>query len=109
MVIRLKGSNSGEQSLNRKESKALKAWLRVQGMVSGTIFPSRKRGPISRKTMNDMAKVYGERAGWPVKMRHCHTFNMPAAHSNSIALLWPADRDSGSSTLLSRLQITRSS
>jgi integrase len=74
MVTRLKGSNSGEHSLNRKESKDLKAWLKVRGMQPGAIFPSRKRGPISRKTLDELVKVYGERAGWPVKMRHCHIF-----------------------------------
>src|ERR1035438_3611795 len=74
MVTRLKGSNSGEHSLNRKESKALKAWLKVRGMLPGAIFPSRKGGPINRKTLDDLIKAYGERAGWPVKMRHCHIF-----------------------------------
>jgi site-specific recombinase XerD len=74
MMTRLKGSNSGEHSLNRKESKALKAWLKVRGMLPGAIFPSRKGGPISRKTLDDLIKGYGERAGWPVKMRHCHIF-----------------------------------
>ena len=51
MVTRLKGSNSGEHSLNRKESKDLKAWLKVRGMLPGAIFPSRKGGPISRKAL----------------------------------------------------------
>ena len=74
MVTRLKGSNSGEHSLNRKESKALKAWLKVRGMLPGAIFPSRKGGPINRKTLDDLIKGYGARAGWPEKMRHCHIF-----------------------------------
>ena len=74
MVTRLKGSNSGEHSLNRKDSKALKAWLKVRGMLPGAIFTSRKGGPINRKTLDDLIKIYGERAGWPEKMRHCHIF-----------------------------------
>jgi site-specific recombinase XerD len=74
MVTRLKGSNSGEHSLNRKENKDLKAWLKVRGMLPGVIFPSRKGGPISRKALDDLMKRYGAAAGWPAKMRHCHIF-----------------------------------
>jgi type 1 fimbriae regulatory protein FimB len=74
MVTRLKGSNSGEHPLNRKESKALKAWLKIRGTLPGVLFTSRKRGPISRQTLDELAKLYGAAAGWPAKMRHCHTF-----------------------------------
>ena len=74
MVTRLKGSNSGEHSLNRKESKALKAWLKVRGTLPGVLFASRKRTPISRKTLDELVKRYAAVAGWPVKMRHCHIF-----------------------------------
>jgi integrase len=74
MVTRLKGSNSGEHALNRKEAKTLKAWLKVRGTLPGVLFASRKGGPIHRRTLDDLVKRYGAAAGWPVKMRHCHIF-----------------------------------
>jgi hypothetical protein len=43
MMTRLKGANSGEHSLNRKESKALKAWLKVRGMLPDAIFSFSQR------------------------------------------------------------------
>ena len=74
MVNRLKGSNSGEHHLNREESRALKAWLKVRGSAPGAIFASKKGGPIGRKMLDVLVKAYGKRAGWPPKLRHCHTF-----------------------------------
>src|ERR1039457_3337804 len=74
MVNRLKGSNSGEHHLNREEARALKAWLKVRGTAPGAIFSSKKGGPISRKMLDVLVKAYGVRAGWPSKLRHCHTF-----------------------------------
>jgi site-specific recombinase XerD len=72
MITRLKGSNSGIHGLNRKESETLTAWLMLRGSQPGTLFPSRNHAPISRKTLHGLMRVYGERAGWPEKMRHCH-------------------------------------
>lgn len=74
MVTRLKGSNSGEHHLNREESRALKAWLKIRGSAPGVIFPSKKGGAISRQMLDVLAKEYGARAGWPEKIRHCHAF-----------------------------------
>jgi len=74
MVTRLKGSNSGEHHLNREESRALKAWLKVRGSAPGVIFASKMGGPISRQMLDVLVKEYGAKAGWPLKMRHCHTF-----------------------------------
>ena len=74
MITRLKGSNSGEHALNRKESKALKAYLKVRGTLPGVLFASRNHAPIHRRTLDDLVKRYGAAAGWPVKMRHCHIF-----------------------------------
>jgi hypothetical protein len=31
-------------------------WLKVRGTQPGTIFPSRKRGPISRKTLDELRR-----------------------------------------------------
>ena len=74
MVDRLKGSNSGEHHLNREELRALKAWLKIRGSAPGAIFPSKKRRPIGRKMLDVLVKDYGARAGWPLKLRHCHSF-----------------------------------
>jgi integrase len=74
MVNRLKGSNSGEHHLNREESRALKAWLKVRGTAPGAIFVSKKHAPIHRRTLDDLIKKYAGKAGWPAKLRHCHAF-----------------------------------
>lgn len=74
MVTRLKGSNSGEHHLNREESRALKAWLKIRGSAPGVIFPSKMGGPISRQMLDVLVKEYGAKAGWPAKLRHCHAF-----------------------------------
>jgi type 1 fimbriae regulatory protein FimB/type 1 fimbriae regulatory protein FimE len=74
MVTRLKGSNSGEHHLCREEARALKAWLKERGNAPGVIFGSKKGGPISRKRLDVLVKEYAARAGWPGKLRHCHTF-----------------------------------
>ena len=74
MVNRLKGSNSGEHHLNREESRALKAWLKIRGSAPGAIFASKKGGPISRQMLDVLVKQYGAAARWPAKLRHCHTF-----------------------------------
>jgi Phage integrase family len=74
MITRLKGSNSGEHHLNRELARALKAWLKERSMAPGVIFGSKKGGPISRKRLDALVKRYAARAGWPVKLRHCHTF-----------------------------------
>jgi site-specific recombinase XerD len=74
MITRLKGSNSGEHPMNRKTIKALKQWLKVRGTLPGVLFASRKHGPISRQSLDELVKRYGTLAGWPTKMSHCHTF-----------------------------------
>lgn len=74
MVTRLKGSNSGEHHLNREESRALKAWLKIRGSAPGVIFPSKMGGPISRQMLDVLVKEYGAKADWPAKLRHCHAF-----------------------------------
>jgi integrase len=74
MITRLKGSNSGEHHLNRESARALKAWLKERGTAPGVIFGSKKGGPISRKRLDALVKQYAARAGWPARLRHCHTF-----------------------------------
>ena len=46
MVTRLKGSNSGEHHLNREESRALKAWLKIPR------FSARRNIPIEREAQS---------------------------------------------------------
>jgi site-specific recombinase XerD len=74
MITRLKGSNSGEHHLCRAEAKALKAWLKERGTAPGVIFRSKKGGPISRQRLDALVKQYAVFAGWPEKLRRCHTF-----------------------------------
>ena len=73
-VSRLKGSNSGDHHLAREESRTLRAWLKERGTAPGVIFRSRKGGPISRQMLDVLAKKYGDKAGLPEKLRHCHMF-----------------------------------
>lgn len=73
-VTRLKGSNSGAHRLNREESRALKAWLKVRGSVPGPIFPSRERSPISRKMLWVLVGKYVKLAGLPSELGHPHAF-----------------------------------
>ena len=74
MAHRVQGSRSGVHPLNREESRALKAWLKLRGSAPGPIFPSNQAGPISRKTLDVLVKHYGAAARWPAKLRHCHSF-----------------------------------
>lgn len=57
----------------REESRVLRAWLKVRGAQPGPLFPSKKRGPISRKMLDVLMKKYGAAAGIPPRLRHFHT------------------------------------
>jgi integrase len=78
-VHRLKGSNSGEHPLCREESRVLKAWLKLRGAAPGPIFPSRKKGPISRKMLDVLMKQYGAAADLPAELRHFHVLKHSCA------------------------------
>jgi type 1 fimbriae regulatory protein FimB len=71
-VPRLKNGNGGEYLLTERETKAVRAYLRVRGHAPGPLFPSRKRGAISRKRLDAMMKHYGALASIPEEKRHFH-------------------------------------
>lgn len=78
-VHRLKGSSSGEHPLCREEARALRAFLKQRGEHPGTIFRSRKGGPISRKQLDLLMKKYGAIAKLPAEMRHFHVLKHSCA------------------------------
>jgi integrase len=71
-VHRLKGSHSGDHHLCREESRVLHAWLKVRGALPGLLFPSNRRLPIDRTTLDKMMKRYGAMAGLPENLCHFH-------------------------------------
>jgi site-specific recombinase XerD len=72
MVRRLKGSNSGEYLLCRVEESSLRAWIRERGAAAGPMFPSRQRGPITRRRLDQLMKRYCAAAGIPAERAHMH-------------------------------------
>jgi site-specific recombinase XerD len=73
MVHRLKGSHSGAHPMQPDEVKALRAYLREQpSPPSPILFPSNRRDPIARRTLDWLMKRYGEAAGVPPAKRHFH-------------------------------------
>jgi integrase/recombinase XerD len=69
---REKGSISGEYPMQADEVKALKAWLKDRKDGNDCLFPSSRRLPISRRTLDYLMKTYGEEAGIPEDKRHFH-------------------------------------
>lgn len=76
---RLKGSLSGEHPLNADEARLLKAYLKSRKLDSPILFPSNRRIPISRRTLDALMKQYGERANLPPDKRHFHTLKHSVA------------------------------
>jgi site-specific recombinase XerD len=73
MLHRVKGSHSGAHPLQPDEVKALRAYMRGQSSpASPILFPSNRRDPISRRTLDWLMKRYGEAAGVPSAKRHFH-------------------------------------
>jgi len=71
-ITRLKGSLSGEYSLQRDEIRVLRAWLRERNAPGRDLFPSRVGTGISRYQLNTLIKRYGEMAGVPPEKCHFH-------------------------------------
>lgn len=69
---RLKGSLSGEHPLRSDEARLLKAYLKSRKHDSPILFPSNRRLPISRRTLDALTKQYGKRAEVPEDKRHFH-------------------------------------
>jgi site-specific recombinase XerD len=72
MIHRLKGSLSGYYPLQPDTIKALKRAVKARNVDSPTLFLSRRSEPISRRSIDDLMKAYGEKAGLPEHKRHFH-------------------------------------
>jgi integrase/recombinase XerD len=88
MLHRLKGSLSGEHSLQPDEARALKAWLKARGTDSPVLFTSARNLPISRQMLDVLRKRYGGEARLPREKCHFHVLK----HSIATHLL-DADAD----------------
>lgn len=74
LIHRLKGSISGEYKVVPAAAVAVRSWIRKRGIMPGTLFPSRQGGPISRKRMFELMRIYCERANVPLEKAHPHAF-----------------------------------
>ena len=71
-IQRLKHSLSGLHPLQPDEVKAIKAYLRTRASQAPSIFLSNRNEPISRRMLDKLMKIYGEKAGLPDTKRHFH-------------------------------------
>jgi len=71
-INRLKRSLGGEYVMQPDEVKALRAWIKERKDGSDCLFPTRNHTPVSRWTLDDLMKRYGEAAGIPPDKRHFH-------------------------------------
>src|SRR5918912_1945034 len=62
---RLKGSYSGQHTMEPDEARILKAYLNSREDDSPLLFQSRRNLPISRKRLDALMKHYGGLAGLP--------------------------------------------
>ena len=72
MLHRLKGSLSGEHTLQLDEARALKTWLKARGTDSPVLFTSARNLPISRQMLDVLMKRYGDEAKIPRERCHFH-------------------------------------
>ena len=72
-IHRLKGSVSGECAVVPTAAVAVRAWLKRRGIKPGTLFPSRKGGPVSRGRIFDMMREYCRMAQIPLEKAHPHS------------------------------------
>jgi integrase len=71
-ITRLKKGLGGVYVMPEPESKALRSWIRHAGLHVGPLFPGRLGGSISRRTLDYLMKLYGEKAALPIDKRHFH-------------------------------------
>ena len=71
-VHRVKGSISAEYKLTDVENTALRAWLRIRGLVPGPLFCSRNHSAISPSRLDQLMKLYCRAAGIPNEKAHMH-------------------------------------
>ena len=76
---RLKGSHGGEYHLTSREVRALRAWLKIRGMESGPLFPSRRGKGISQQMLDLLMKKYGTLSGLPAELCHVHALKHSCA------------------------------
>jgi site-specific recombinase XerD len=78
-IHRTKGSNSAEYKLLELAVRPLQAWLRDRGDWDGPIFISERQRAISRFRLHQLMRLYGQRAGLPIELRHFHTLRHSVA------------------------------
>lgn len=85
-IERLKGSLGGTYPMQADEIKAVKAWIKERDGIatvkwcnqrqpstkSPWLFTSNRGTPISRDRLDDLMKIYGDKAGIPADRRHFH-------------------------------------
>jgi site-specific recombinase XerC len=71
-VRRVKGSISARFRLTDVENTALRAWLRVRGLVPGPLFCSRNHRAISPSRLDQLMKQSCRLAGIPEEKAHMH-------------------------------------
>lgn len=71
-IHRVKGGNSGTFPLFRDSIRILKAYLATRADFSPTLFPSKKKNPISRKRIFALFEEYARKAKLPDEKRHPH-------------------------------------
>ena len=76
---RLKGSYSGQHTMEADEVRLLKAYMAQREDSSPLLFPSRCFLPISRKRLDALMKQYGKLAGLPEDKRHFHVLKHTCA------------------------------
>jgi len=83
MIRRLKGSVSAEVRIIPAAAEAIRRWVKKRGSQPGPMFPSQRRKGISRQRLDELTKLYGQRAGIPEEKRHFHSLR----HSCGTSLL----------------------
>jgi site-specific recombinase XerD len=79
MCHRLKGSHSGQHTMEADEARILKAYLNSCEDSSPLLFPIRRNLPISRKRLDALMKHYGELARLPRDKQHFHVLKHTCA------------------------------
>jgi integrase len=82
-VHRLKGSHSLDYQLKPVEVKALRAWLRTRGSHPGPLFPSRRKGGITRWPIFRLMRHYCALAGIAPEKAHPHAWKHTCGTSNA--------------------------
>lgn len=77
-VHRLKDSLPATQRMEADELRLVKAWLKIV-IKPGPLFPSNRRVPISRRTLDYLMKGYCEKVGIPRIKAHFHTLKHTVA------------------------------